>query len=73
MFLLRFLSHRRLRSFIHTTILQEEITKRRSDYLRMNGKELDGLGLKELQDLENQLSEGISAVKYKKVQIKGCN
>jgi len=35
----------------------------------MSGKELDGLGLKELQDLENQLSEGISAVKYKKVQI----
>jgi hypothetical protein len=36
---------------------------------RMSGKELDGLGLKELQHLENQLCEGICAVKNKKVQI----
>lgn len=35
---------------------------------RMSGKELDGLGFKELQHLENQLHEGISAVKNKKVQ-----
>jgi hypothetical protein len=35
----------------------------------MSGKELDGLGLKELQYLEHQLREGISAVKNKKVQI----
>jgi hypothetical protein len=35
----------------------------------MSGKELDGLGLKELQHLENQLCEGICAVKNKKVQI----
>lgn len=33
------------------------------------GKELDGLSLKELQHLENQLTEGILAVKDKKVQI----
>lgn len=36
---------------------------------RMMGKELDGLSLKELQHLENQLTEGILAVKDKKVQI----
>jgi hypothetical protein len=35
----------------------------------MTGKELDGLQIKELQDLENQLSEAILAVKTKKVQI----
>lgn len=34
----------------------------------MTGKELDGLDLKELQYLENQLCEGILAVKNKKVQ-----
>ncbi|XP_004513865.1 agamous-like MADS-box protein AGL18 [Cicer arietinum] len=52
-----------------TTLLQEEITKLRSDYLRMTGKELDGLDLKELQYLENQLCEGILAVKNKKEQV----
>ncbi|WJX17579.1 hypothetical protein P8452_07476 [Trifolium repens] len=52
-----------------TALLQEEITKLRSAYLRMSGKELDGLGLKELQHLENQLCEGICAVKNKKEQV----
>ncbi|XP_045807847.1 agamous-like MADS-box protein AGL18 [Trifolium pratense] len=52
-----------------TALLQEEITKLRSSYLRMSGKELDGLGLKELQYLENQLCEGICAVKNKKEQV----
>ncbi|KEH41633.1 agamous-like MADS-box protein AGL18 [Medicago truncatula] len=54
---------------LDTTILQEEIAKLRSAYLRMRGKELDGLGLKELQYLEHQLCEGISAVKNKKEQV----
>ncbi|CAL5207650.1 unnamed protein product [Lathyrus oleraceus] len=52
-----------------TSLLQEEITKLRSAYSRMSGKELDGLGFKELQHLENQLCEGISAVKSKKEQV----
>ncbi|KAK7278932.1 hypothetical protein RJT34_23971 [Clitoria ternatea] len=51
-----------------TDLLKDEITKLRSAYLRMTGKELDGLSFKELQHLENQLSEGILAVKDKKEQ-----
>ena len=34
---------------------------------RLNGKELDGLSFNELQQLENQLNEGIVAVKEQKV------
>ncbi|KAL9319196.1 hypothetical protein ACSQ67_015713 [Phaseolus vulgaris] len=52
-----------------TNLLKDEITKLRSAYLNMMGKELDGLSLKELQHLENQLSEGILAVKEKKEQV----
>ncbi|KAL2327055.1 hypothetical protein Fmac_020482 [Flemingia macrophylla] len=52
-----------------TNLLKDEIAKLRSAYLRMMGKELDGLSLKELQHLENQLSEGIQAVKNKKEQV----
>ncbi|TKY53372.1 Agamous MADS-box protein AGL18 [Spatholobus suberectus] len=52
-----------------TNLLKDEITKLHSAYLRMMGKELDGLSLKELQHLENQLSEGILAVKDKKEQV----
>ncbi|CAI8602119.1 unnamed protein product [Vicia faba] len=54
---------------ITTTILQEEVTKLRLAYLRMSGKMLDGLGFKELQHLENQLCQGISAVKNKKEEV----
>lgn len=39
----------------------------------MKGKELDGLSLKELQHLEKQLSEGILAVKDKKVLRSNTN
>jgi len=39
----------------------------------MMGKELDGLSLKELQHLENKLSEGILAVKDKKVLRSNTN
>ncbi|CAL0321551.1 unnamed protein product [Lupinus luteus] len=52
-----------------SNLLKDEITKLRSTYLRMIGKELDGLSLKELQHLENQLTEGILAVKDKKEQV----
>ncbi|KAL5124477.1 Agamous-like MADS-box protein AGL18 [Glycine soja] len=52
-----------------TNLLMEEITKLRSAYLRMMGKELDGLSLKELQQLENQLSDGMQSVKDKKEQV----
>ncbi|XP_027364327.1 agamous-like MADS-box protein AGL18 [Abrus precatorius] len=52
-----------------TKLLKDEITKLRSAYVRMMGKELDGLSLKELQHLENQLSEGILSVKDKKEQV----
>ena len=40
---------------------------------RMMGGELDGSSLKELQHLENQLSEGILVVKDKKVPISKTN
>ncbi|KAK2400550.1 hypothetical protein P8452_07477 [Trifolium repens] len=54
---------------LDTPILQEEMAKLHSAYVRMTGKELDGLQMKELQDLENQLSEAILAVKTKKEQV----
>lgn len=40
---------------------------------RMMGKELDGLSLKELQQLENQLSDGMQSVKDKKVLRSNTN
>ncbi|KAI4348673.1 hypothetical protein L6164_009369 [Bauhinia variegata] len=52
-----------------TNTLKDEMTKLRLEYLRMLGKELDGLSLKELQHLENQLSEGVLSVKDKKEQV----
>ncbi|XP_017414060.1 agamous-like MADS-box protein AGL15 isoform X2 [Vigna angularis] len=52
-----------------TDLLMDEITKLRSAYSNMKGKELDGLSLKELQHLEKQLSEGILAVKDRKEQV----
>ncbi|KAK7267349.1 hypothetical protein RIF29_20018 [Crotalaria pallida] len=52
-----------------TNLLKDEITKLRSAYLRMIGKDLDGLSLNDLQHLENQLNEGILAVKDKKEQV----
>ncbi|KAK8712099.1 hypothetical protein V6N13_147350 [Hibiscus sabdariffa] len=36
---------------------------------QLNGKELDGLSLKQLKELENQLCEGISSVKQQKEQV----
>ena len=37
------------------------------DYRRLLGKDLSGLGLKELQHLEQQLNEGLLSVKERKV------
>ncbi|KAI3906387.1 hypothetical protein MKW92_034450 [Papaver armeniacum] len=48
------------------SILKDEISKLRMTHLRMLGKELMGLGLKELQHLEDQLNEGMLLVKARK-------
>ncbi|XP_021911128.1 agamous-like MADS-box protein AGL18 [Carica papaya] len=37
--------------------------------MKMNGKELDGLSFKELQQLEHQLSQGLLSIKDKKEQV----
>jgi len=37
------------------------------DYRQLLGKDLSGLGIKELQNLEQQLSEGLLSVKARKV------
>ncbi|KAF8395810.1 hypothetical protein HHK36_019764 [Tetracentron sinense] len=49
--------------------LKDEIAKLRMAHLRMMGKELKGLSLKDLEHLEHQLSEGISSVKDRKEQL----
>ncbi|XP_059428117.1 agamous-like MADS-box protein AGL18 isoform X1 [Corylus avellana] len=49
--------------------LKDEFAKLRLEYLRMLGKELDDLSFKELQHLEEQLSEGILSVKDKKEEV----
>ncbi|PPD96679.1 hypothetical protein GOBAR_DD06293 [Gossypium barbadense] len=43
--------------------LKEEYLKLRAAYMRLNGKELEGLSFKEVQQLEHQLNEGILSVK----------
>ncbi|XP_015583989.1 agamous-like MADS-box protein AGL15 isoform X2 [Ricinus communis] len=47
-------------------VLKEEITKLQVKQLRLLGKDLAGLSLKELQHLEQQLNEGLLCVKEKK-------
>ncbi|XP_057425017.1 agamous-like MADS-box protein AGL18 [Lotus japonicus] len=49
-----------------TNILNDQITQLRSENLRMLGKGLDGLSFSELHQLENQLTDGLCAVKDKK-------
>ncbi|KAG6694247.1 hypothetical protein I3842_09G039100 [Carya illinoinensis] len=49
--------------------LKDELAKLRLGYMRMLGKELDGLNFNELQDLEDQLSEGVLSVKDKKEEV----
>ncbi|KAJ8437058.1 hypothetical protein Cgig2_025905 [Carnegiea gigantea] len=65
------------RSTVHVTenpqsdvnILKEEITTLRALCLRMQGKGLEGLNVKELQQLEHELNEGILSVKDKKERV----
>ncbi|XP_041024556.1 agamous-like MADS-box protein AGL18 [Juglans microcarpa x Juglans regia] len=49
--------------------LKDELAKLRLGYMRMLGKELDGLNFNELQNLEDQLSEGVLSVKDKKEEV----
>ncbi|XP_074308401.1 agamous-like MADS-box protein AGL15 isoform X2 [Silene latifolia] len=49
--------------------LKDEITKLQMGQMRLQGKELSGLSLKDLQQLEKQLNEGLLAVKAKKDQL----
>ncbi|GAB4843877.1 hypothetical protein Ancab_013841 [Ancistrocladus abbreviatus] len=49
--------------------MKEEVAKLRALCMRMQGKGLDGLNFKELQNLEHQLSEGILSVKDKKEHV----
>ncbi|KAG6762346.1 hypothetical protein POTOM_032840 [Populus tomentosa] len=50
-------------------VLKEEIAKLQVKQLRLSGMDLTGLSLKELQQLENQLNEGLLFVKEKKVLL----
>ncbi|XP_038877479.1 MADS-box transcription factor 23-like [Benincasa hispida] len=45
---------------------QEEIVKLKLAYMQMRGQELDSLSFTDLQNLENQLREGIVSIKDKK-------
>ncbi|KAG6761043.1 hypothetical protein POTOM_034233 [Populus tomentosa] len=50
-------------------VLKEEIAKLQVKQLRLSGTDLTGLSLKELQQLENQLNEGLLFVKEKKEHL----
>ncbi|XP_065871034.1 agamous-like MADS-box protein AGL15 isoform X2 [Euphorbia lathyris] len=50
-------------------VLKEEIAKLQVKQLRLLGKDLTGLSFKDLQHLEQQLSEGLFCVKEKKDQL----
>ncbi|XP_075647048.1 agamous-like MADS-box protein AGL15 [Castanea sativa] len=50
-------------------VLKDEVARLQMKQLRLLGKDLTGVGLKELQHIEQQLSEGILAVKEKKEQL----
>ncbi|CDP16365.1 unnamed protein product [Coffea canephora] len=50
-------------------ILKEEIEKLKLKHSQMLGKDLDGLGLKELQEVEQQLNEGLSSIKARKERM----
>ncbi|KAK8593592.1 hypothetical protein V6N13_042839 [Hibiscus sabdariffa] len=54
---------------IDVNTLKDEYLKLRAAYMRLNGKELEGLSFKELQQLEHQLNEGILSVKEHKEQL----
>ncbi|KAK2351552.1 agamous MADS-box protein AGL15 [Trifolium repens] len=50
-------------------ILKDEIAKLETNQLRLLGKDLAGLGLKELQHLEQQINEGLLSVKERKEEL----
>ncbi|KAJ7982262.1 MADS-box transcription factor [Quillaja saponaria] len=50
-------------------VLKDEIAKLERKQIRLLGKDLTGLGLKELQHLEQQLSEGLFTVKERKEEL----
>ncbi|XP_024025821.1 agamous-like MADS-box protein AGL15 [Morus notabilis] len=50
-------------------VLKDEIAKLQTKQLRLLGKDLGGLSLKELQHLEQQVNEGLSSVKERKEQL----
>ncbi|KAM7264712.1 hypothetical protein ACFE04_002395 [Oxalis oulophora] len=50
-------------------ILKDEIAKLQSKQLRLLGKDLSGLSVKELEQLEQHLNDGLSAVKEKKERM----
>ncbi|CAK8575432.1 unnamed protein product [Lathyrus sativus] len=50
-------------------ILKDEVAKLETNQLRLLGKDLAGLGLKELQLLEQQINEALSSVKEKKEKL----
>ncbi|KAK7854783.1 agamous-like mads-box protein agl15 [Quercus suber] len=50
-------------------VLKDEVARLQMKQLRLLGKDLTGVGLKELQHIEQQLSEGLLAVKEKKEQL----
>ncbi|KAF3616086.1 putative kinesin-4-like [Capsicum annuum] len=54
---------------LEVNALKDEVARLRQVTGRMMGKELDGLGYKELQQLEHQLTEGILSIKNKKEQV----
>ncbi|XP_016721144.1 agamous-like MADS-box protein AGL18 [Gossypium hirsutum] len=54
---------------VDVSTLKEEYLKLRAAYMRLNGKELEGLSFKEVQQLEHQLNEGILSIKEHKEQI----
>ncbi|XP_004516227.1 agamous-like MADS-box protein AGL15 [Cicer arietinum] len=50
-------------------ILKDEVAKLETNQLRLLGKDLTGLGLKELHHLEQQINEGLSSVKERKEEL----
>ncbi|KAE8692544.1 protein MIZU-KUSSEI 1-like [Hibiscus syriacus] len=54
---------------IDVNTLKEEYLRLRAAYMWLNGKELEGMSFKELQQLEHQLNEGLFSVKEHKEQL----
>ncbi|XP_022897687.1 agamous-like MADS-box protein AGL15 [Olea europaea var. sylvestris] len=50
-------------------VLKEEIENLKMKHLRMLGKDLTGIGLRDLGELEQQLNEGLISIKERKEQI----